>query len=215
MIVIIRFLATMTDYAHRFYIKYKSIFYKSRLGYCGKDVVIRWERSPGDLSRVYMYDNTNIYQGFRFIGGAAGRLVVKNNSGAAVGLTVVTGNHQRIKGVPFKQISGTHEYDIVKDVVIEEDVWIAANVTLLAGVIVGRGATVGAGAVCIKSVPPYAVVMGNPAKVVGFNFTPEEIVEHEKSLYPADKRIPIENLERNYKKYYLDRISEIKNYTKL
>ena len=173
---VLRLIAILANGVYRSIIKYvKSPFYKSRLGFCGKNVEIRWDSSPGDLSHVFMYDNTNIYHGFRFIRGSRGDFIIKDNSGAAGGLTVITGNHQRVKGIPFKQISGTHEYDIDKDVVIGEDVWIGANVTILAGVSVGRGATVGAGSVCIKSVPPYAVVMGNPAKVVGFNFNQRDI----------------------------------------
>ena len=52
-------------------------------------------------------------------------------------------------------------------VVIEDDVWIGARVIFLPGVRVGRGAIVGAGAVVTKDVPDYALVVGNPARVVG------------------------------------------------
>jgi len=50
---------------------------------------------------------------------------------------------------------------------IEDDVKIGTNVTLLPGVRVGHHALVGAGAVVTTDVPPYAIVVGNPAKVVG------------------------------------------------
>ena len=90
-----------------------------------------------------------------------------------------------------------------------------ARVSLLSGVHIGRGAEIGTGAVVRGSIPPYAVVIGNPAKVVGFRFTPEEIIEHEKILYPESERLPLELLEKNYKKYFLDHIKEIKAYTGL
>lgn len=199
---------------HRFWIKYITrYFYRSCLGYCGKNVDLRFNKNPGNLHRVYMYDNTNIYHDFRFIS-VSGKFIMKKNSGSAAGLTVITGNHQRECGSFFKEISGKHTHDIERDVVVEEDVWIGANVTLLAGVTIGRGATVGAGSVCSKSVPPYAVVMGNPAKVVGFNFIPEEIIEHEIKLYPDSERLPLKLLEKNYNKYYINRINEIKNLLK-
>jgi len=51
--------------------------------------------------------------------------------------------------------------------VIEDDVKIGANVTLLPGVRVGHDALVGAGAVVTRDVEPFAIVLGNPAKVVG------------------------------------------------
>lgn len=50
---------------------------------------------------------------------------------------------------------------------IEDDVWIAANCTITPNVRIGRGAIVGAGAVVTKDVPPYAVVAGVPAKIIG------------------------------------------------
>ena len=81
--------------------------------------------------------------------------------------------------------------------------------TLLAGVKVGRGATIAAGAVCTKSIPPYAIAMGNPAKVIGFNYTPEEVVAHEEKLYALEERIPLAKLEKNYQKYYLGRLDDI------
>ena len=198
----------------RFVIKYITrYFYRCCLGFCGKNVDLRFDRNPGSLSRVYMHDNTNIYHGFRFIS-VSGRFIMKKNSGAAAGLTVITGNHQRERGIFFKDLSGMHTHDIERDVIVEEDVWIAANVTLLAGVKVGRGATIGAGSVCFKSIPPYAIVMGNPAKVIGFNFSPDEVIEHEKNLYPENERLPYDILEKNYNKYYINRMNEVKQFLK-
>lgn len=51
---------------------------------------------------------------------------------------------------------------------IGSDVWIGARVTILKGVTVGEGAVIGACAVVTKDVPPYAVVVGNPAKIVKY-----------------------------------------------
>lgn len=52
--------------------------------------------------------------------------------------------------------------------VIEDDVSIGANATILPGIRLGRGAMVGAGAVVTRSVPPFARVVGNPAKIIGY-----------------------------------------------
>jgi acetyltransferase-like isoleucine patch superfamily enzyme len=54
--------------------------------------------------------------------------------------------------------------------------WLGDNVTVLAGVEIGDGAIVGAGAVVTRSVPPYAIAVGNPAKVVRYRY-PDEIIE--------------------------------------
>ncbi|MCX7842074.1 MAG: acetyltransferase [Clostridia bacterium] len=55
-----------------------------------------------------------------------------------------------------------------KPVIIEDDVWIAARVIILPGVTIHKGAIVGAGAVVTRDVPEYAVVAGNPARVIKY-----------------------------------------------
>jgi UDP-2-acetamido-3-amino-2,3-dideoxy-glucuronate N-acetyltransferase len=52
--------------------------------------------------------------------------------------------------------------------VVREGASIGANATLLPGVTVGRGAMVGAGAVVTRDVPPNAIVVGNPARIIGY-----------------------------------------------
>jgi acetyltransferase-like isoleucine patch superfamily enzyme len=52
-------------------------------------------------------------------------------------------------------------------IVIEDDVWIGFNAVILKGVTIGKGAIIGAAAIVTKDVPPYAVMVGNPARQVG------------------------------------------------
>lgn len=58
-------------------------------------------------------------------------------------------------------------------VVIEDDVLIFANVIILPGVRVGTGSIIGAGAVVSRNVPPYAIVGGNPARIVKWRKEPK------------------------------------------
>jgi acetyltransferase-like isoleucine patch superfamily enzyme len=53
-----------------------------------------------------------------------------------------------------------------KTIVIEDGVWIGAGAIVIAGVRIGKNAVVGAGAVVTKNIPPYCVVVGNPARIV-------------------------------------------------
>lgn len=61
------------------------------------------------------------------------------------------------------------------DVVIGNDVWIGERATILSGVRIGNGAVIGACAVVTKDVPPYAIVAGNPAKLVRYRFDAQGI----------------------------------------
>lgn len=62
------------------------------------------------------------------------------------------------------------------DVVIGNDVWIGRNALLLSGAQIGDGAVIGAGAVVAGKIPPYAIAVGNPAKVIRFRLPPPQLV---------------------------------------
>lgn len=61
------------------------------------------------------------------------------------------------------------------EVVIGHGVWIGDSVIILPGVTVGNGAVIGAGSVVTRPIPPYAIAVGNPARVVKYRFSPEVV----------------------------------------
>lgn len=67
---------------------------------------------------------------------------------------------------------GTHDYTsssyplVCRPIAVEADVWIAAGAFIGPGVRIGQGAVVGARAVVFRDVPPWSVVVGNPARVI-------------------------------------------------
>jgi virginiamycin A acetyltransferase len=76
------------------------------------------------------------------------------------------------------------------DITIGNDVWIGANVTILSGVTVGNGAVIGANSLVTKSVDPYAVAMGVPAKHIKYRFNEDVISRLQKLQWwnlPIDK----------------------------
>ena len=60
-------------------------------------------------------------------------------------------------------------------VVIGSDVWIGCDAMILGGVHIGNGAIIGASSVVAKDVPPYAIVVGNPARIIKYRFDAETI----------------------------------------
>ncbi|ESY56089.1 MULTISPECIES: CatB-related O-acetyltransferase [unclassified Mesorhizobium] len=60
-------------------------------------------------------------------------------------------------------------------IIVGNDVWIGTRAIILAGVTIGDGAVIAAGGVVTKDVPPYAIVGGNPAKLIRYRFSDETI----------------------------------------
>jgi acetyltransferase-like isoleucine patch superfamily enzyme len=97
-------------------------------------------------------------------------------------VTVLLGGEHRTDGVAtyaFRERDGIGPAEPNSfskgDVVIGNDVWIGWNATILSGVTIGDGAVIGARAVVRKDVPPYAIALGNPARVARYRFTPAQI----------------------------------------
>ncbi|TYA78492.1 acyltransferase [Seonamhaeicola marinus] len=60
-----------------------------------------------------------------------------------------------------------HEQGVsTSEIVLEDNSWLGANVVVVAGVTIGKHCIVAAGSVVTKDVPPYSVVVGNPARVI-------------------------------------------------
>lgn len=60
-------------------------------------------------------------------------------------------------------------------VLIGNDVWIGFGALIMEGVRIGDGAIIGAGAIVTKDVPPYAIVVGSPARIIKYRFSNSEI----------------------------------------
>ena len=119
-----------------------------------------------------------------------------------------------------KIITGSHDLDdfsvaIIKPTVINDYVWVSRDSTILQGVTIGRGAVIGAKSVVRSNIPPYAIVYGNPCKVVGFRYNPEEAARFEEKHIREEDRIPMDVLQKNYNKYFTNRIKEIKRFVEI
>lgn len=163
----------------------------AKLGYFGKNAALG---IPADLKKpenIYLHDNARIGRRSTIMTMGDSKFIMKQGCLTAEGLVVITSTHRQQIG---HFLSGNNDDNEYKDVIVEEDVWIGMNVTLLPGVTIGRGAIIGAASVVTKSIPPYAVAVGNPAKVVKFKWSIDDILKHEEELYPSAERISREEL---------------------
>jgi acetyltransferase-like isoleucine patch superfamily enzyme len=105
----------------------------------GRDVSIDRGVQITDAKRISMGDRVTVSAGVSLLG-------------------EITAVHSRLEAA----------FDIRKaaDIVLEDDVYIGVKATILPGVRVGRMATVGANTLVMADVPPYAVVLGVPGRVV-------------------------------------------------
>lgn len=101
------------------------------------------------------------------------------------------------------------------DIRVDDDVWIGCGAMVLSGVHIHQGAVVAAGAIVTKDVPPYAIVAGVPAKVMGYRFEQElrdkllsidfskidgAFVKEHRDIFTKDNRYFAEHLEELPKK---------------
>jgi acetyltransferase-like isoleucine patch superfamily enzyme len=116
----------------------------------------------GNLEKFFIHETSHLKSG-TFIE-CSGGVNIGQYFHTGRGLTVFSTNHHynSEQSIPYDRTV------IEKPVIIKDFVWFGANVTVVPGVTVGEGAVVGAGAVLTKDVPDYAVVGGNPAKIIKY-----------------------------------------------
>lgn len=130
------------------------------------------------------------------------KVIIKKYTAISAGCTIVPGEHTPTVGVP-QYLSYLAINDVNNTIVINEDVWIGTNSTLLYKANIGRGAVVGANSLVVNEVPPYACVAGSPAKIIAVRFSLEQVLEHEKHLYPKEERLSEDYLRSLFEKRYI------------
>lgn len=121
-----------------------------------------------------------VVESFSLLNNAVGDLLIGSYSRIGMGNTVIgpvhigdyvhIGQHVLISGLNHcyenVNLSISEQGVEVELVSIANNVWIGANVVILPGITIGEHSVVGAGAVVTKNVPPFTVVVGNPARIV-------------------------------------------------
>ncbi len=112
----------------------------------------------------------------------------------------------------FQLVSEKHYSPFEKECRIGNDVWIGCNSTILRGVTIGDGAVIGANSLVNKSIPPYAIAVGNPAKIIKYRFD-ESLI---KGMMEARWwELPVDMISANASLFAIEPTEEIINKIKL
>lgn len=175
----------------------------SKYGHIGVQTNIPSDIIVSNPSNIFLDDHVSI-GGNAILYATNAKITIKKYFVAANGFRVSTGQHERRIGRFLGSITEQEKnksLNLDNDVIIHEDVWAGFNVTILDGVEIGRGCTIAAGSVVTKSLPPYCIAGGVPAKVIRFYWTEDEILQHEELLYPVQSRFTKEQLQDIMQKY--------------
>jgi len=150
--------------------------------------------------------------------GTYGKLNVNNYNSDAAKSKVIIGNYCSIASTVVFFLGGGHELNHFStfpfkkkylnldesidngDIVIDDDVWIGENVTVMSGVHIGRGAVIGTGAIVNKDIPPYAIAVGVPAKVIKYRFS--------QSIIAKLMKVDFESFDLDWIKSHIDLLYE-------
>jgi len=132
---------------------------RNLFAYCGKNVNVECGAIFNSGRNVSIGDNSGLGYNLRI----GGKVTIGNNVMMGHDCIIWTLNHRFDRlDIPMTE-QGFYPEEPVE---IGDDVWLGARVIILPGVKVGRGAILAAGAIVTKDVPEYAIVGGNPARVI-------------------------------------------------
>lgn len=158
-------------------------------------------RRPGQITiSPYTYGRPKV----RFPESGA-RLVIGRYGSIAEQVEILLGGNHRLDWAttyPFPALPGLwpqagarSDYHSSRgDVVIGHDVWLGSQCMVMSGVTIGHGAVVAARSVVTRDVPPYAIVAGNPARVVRYRFDETRIAALVETAWWNRPRAEIEPL---------------------
>lgn len=142
------------------------IFSKIRYIKIGKNSKVPHRDIQINGTNLFVGDYVSIGHGCKFELAPNSKICVRTGTiiGPRCTFFCRTHNYDRdgLESIPFDHVN------IVSDIIINEGCWLGDSVIVLPGVIIGKGAVIGAGSVISSSIPDYAVVVGNPAKIVRY-----------------------------------------------
>lgn len=142
--------------------------------------ICRWTRMDVLPFQPFNIGDYSTVEDFATINNGVGPVNIGNNSRIGIGNVIigpVTIGNNVILAQNIVMSGLNHNYtnievpiylqgETIANITIEDDCWIGANAVITAGVTVGKHSVVAGGAVVTKSIPPFSVAVGNPARVI-------------------------------------------------
>jgi len=139
---------------------------------CGEHVRLygfNYLNAEGRLGQIHIGDQSHVDQGSVLYG--QGGITIGPGCAIAAGVKIYSQSNQ-YRADPMLPVF--KQPVLYKPVIIGANVWIGANAVLLPGVEIGEGAVIGAGAIVKGKVPAFAILAGNPAKIIGQRTTEQD-----------------------------------------
>lgn len=174
-------------------------------------------KSNFDQSKVSVGKRTYGNIDIKFFGNDKEKLTIGNYVSIADDVKFLLGGNHPYEGFstyPYlvKVFGEEREATTKGEIIVEDDAWIGMSSIILSGVKIGKGAVIAAGSVIAKDVPPYAIVGGNPAKVIKYRFSGKVIEELQKlDFSKIDDEVLIKNKHLLYEKLTDDNVKSIVN----
>lgn len=149
--------------------KLRSWYYTKICGACGSPVFVAHGVTISSPEKLFLGKYVGIGSG-AFIT-AGGKITIGDYVGIGPSAKIWSVNHKYDDPDQPWRFQGSE----AKEVIIGNDVWIGAGSIIKPGVTIGNGAIISAGTVLSKSIPPFALVAGNPGRVIGWRKHPRDI----------------------------------------
>ena len=138
----------------------RGLFVRGMVDKCGKNVNIEHGAFLASGKDIEIGNNSGLGLNCR----VTGPLKIGDDVMMAPGVMIFTQNHETSDlSIPMR-LQTAPKFKVT----IGNDVWIGANAMILPGITVGNGCIIAAGAVVTHDVPDYAIVGGNPAKIIKY-----------------------------------------------
>lgn len=138
--------------------KIRYLICKSMFKKCGKNVNIEHGADIGTGRHIEIGDNSGIG-----VNCVVKKAIIGKDVMMGPDVVFITANHNfEDTSIPMRG-TGHAPAEIIQ---ISDDVWLGTRVIILPGIKIGKGAIIGAGSVVTKDVPDYAIVGGNPARII-------------------------------------------------